>query len=145
MTTTLPLMKGCISQWYAFFPTVLKVCEYLCPDLKCPELNEPALFAVTVCGALSLLIHLTLVPRFMVIWPGLKRKFWITTVLVGCWLDAAMGCLCALTARCLCAPVAETTNGVLTRSSAATVVNKTMRLISVTSSYFSRPTAKIRT
>jgi hypothetical protein len=43
-------------------------------------------------------------------------------------------------------PVAETTNGVLTRTSTATVANKTMRLISVTSSsYFSRPTAEIRT
>jgi hypothetical protein len=44
----------------------------------------------------------------------------------------------------LCAPTADTTNKVLTTTSVATVINKMMRLISVTSSYyFSRPTAKI--
>jgi hypothetical protein len=44
----------------------------------------------------------------------------------------------------LCAPTADTTNSVLTTTSVATVINKSMRLTSVTSfSYFSRPTAEI--
>jgi hypothetical protein len=68
----------------------------------------------------------------MVMWAGLKLKPWITTVLVGCLPATAVGCLLA--------PVADTTNGVLSRTTAATAINKTMRLISVTSSsYFSRP------
>src|SRR5919112_2336391 len=137
-------MKGCILQWYAFFPAVLKTCEYLCPLPKRPESNDPFLFAVAVCGCISLLIHLTLVPRLMVMWAGLKRKPRITTVLVGCLCALAVGCLCALAAGCLCAPATDTTNSVLTTTSAATVANKTMRLISVTS-LFSRPTAAIRT
>jgi hypothetical protein len=50
---------------------------------------------------------------------------------------------CALAVGCLCAPEADTTKRVLTTTSVATVINKMMRLISVTSSYFSRPTAEI--
>jgi hypothetical protein len=50
-----------------------------------------------------LLIHLTFVPRLMVMWAGLKRKSWIKTVLVGC--------LCALAVGCLCAPEATATFG----------------------------------
>src|SRR5215211_9289218 len=131
-------MWGCILQKYPFFPALLKVCVYLCPFLKSPELNDFPLFAVAVCGALSLLIHLTFVPRLMVMWAGLKLKFWIKTVLVGCF--------CALAVGCLCAPEADTTNSVPTTTRAATVINKMMRLISVTSSsYFSRPTGEICT
>jgi hypothetical protein len=122
-------------QWYPFFPVLLKVCEYLSPLLKSPELNDLPLLAVAVWAVLSLLIHLTFVPRLMVMWAGLKRKFWIKTVLVGFF--------CALAARCLCAPEADTTNRVLTTTSVATVINKMMRFISLTSSYFSRPTAEI--
>jgi ABC-type Co2+ transport system permease subunit len=123
-------------QRYLFFPALLKVCVYLCPLPKRPESNLLGLSAVAVCGALSLLIHLTLIPRLIVMLAGLKRKSWIKTVLVGC--------LCALALGCLCAPTADTTNNVLTRTSAATVINKIMRFISVTSfSYFSRPTAEI--
>jgi hypothetical protein len=48
-----------------------------------------------------------------------------------------------LAVGCLCAPEADTTNRVLTTTSVATVINKMIRLISVTSSYFSRPTAEI--
>src|SRR5215208_3332577 len=121
-------MKGCISQKYPFFPALLKVCVYLCPLPKRPESNDFPLLAVAVCGCLSLLIHLTFVP-------GLMGKFWIKTVLVGCF--------CALAVGCLCAPEADTKNRVLTTTSAATVTNKMMRLTSVTSSYFSRPTAEI--
>ncbi len=121
-------------QRYLFFPALLKVCEYLCPLPKRPESNLLGLSAEAVCGALSLLIHLTFVPRLMVMLAGWKRKFLIKTVLVGC--------LCAL--GCLCAPTADTTNSVLTTTSAATVSNKMMRFTSVTSfSYFSRPTAEI--
>jgi hypothetical protein len=43
----------------------------------------------------------------------------------------------------LCAPEAETNKRVLTTTSVATVINKMMRLTSLTSSYFSRPTAEI--
>jgi hypothetical protein len=128
-------MKGCILQKYLFFPALLKVCVYLCPLPKRPESNRRGLIAVAVCGWVSLFIHLTLVPRLMVMWAGLKRKFWINTVLVGCF--------CALAVGCLCAPEADTTTKVLTTTSAATVINKMMRLISVTSSYLSRPTAEI--
>ena len=46
------------------------------------------MFAVAVCAVLSLLIHLTLVPRLMVMWAGLKLKFWIKTFLVGCLCGA---------------------------------------------------------
>jgi hypothetical protein len=134
LTTTLPLMKGCISQKYPFFPALLKVCEYLCPLPNRPESNDLPLFAVAVCGWLSLLIHLTFVPRLMVMWAGLKRKFLIKTVLVGCF--------CALAVGCLCAPATDTTNRVLTTTSAATGINKMMRFMSVTSS-FSRPAAEI--
>ena len=83
---------------------------------------------------LSLLIHLTFVPRLMVMLAGLNLKPWIRTVLVGCF--------CALAVGCLCAPEAETTNKVLTTTSVA-VINNIMRLISVTSSYFSRPKRRI--
>src|SRR5215217_4946060 len=77
-------MKGCGLQWYAFFPALLKVCEYLCPLRKSPESNDLPLFAVAVCWTLSLLTQMTLVPRLMVILAGLKLKFWITTVFVCC-------------------------------------------------------------
>jgi hypothetical protein len=118
-------------QWYHFLPTLLKVCLYLCPLPKRPESNELFLFAVAVCAVLSLLIQMTLIPRLMVMWAGLKRKFWIKTFLVGCF--------CALAVGCLCAPEADTTNRVLSTTSVATVINKMMRLISLTSSYFPRP------
>src|SRR5215213_1817073 len=128
-------MKRCISQKYPFFPALLKVCVYLCPLPKRPESNDLPLFAVAVCGCISLLIHLTFVPRLMVMLAGLKRKFLIKTVLVGCF--------CALAVGCLCAPEADTKNRVLTTTRAATVINKMMRLISVTSSFsFSGPTAE---
>jgi hypothetical protein len=66
---------------------------------------------------------------------GLKRKPWIKTVLVGCF--------CAMAVGCLCAPATDTANRVPTTTNAATVINKMMRLISVTSFSFSRPTAEI--
>ena len=62
---------------------LLKVCVYLCPLPKRPESNDLPLLAVAVCGEVSLLIHLTFVPRFMVMWAGLKLKSWIKTFLVG--------------------------------------------------------------
>src|SRR5215218_7210178 len=129
-------MKGCISQKYPFFPALLKVCEYLCPLPKRPESNDLPLLAVAVCGEVSLLIHLTFVPRLMVMWAGLKLKFLITTVLVGCF--------CAMAVGCLCAPATDTARSVPTTTRAPTAINKMMRLISETSSsYFSRPTAEI--
>jgi hypothetical protein len=138
LTTTLALISGCISQWYLFFPVLLKVCVYLLPGPIRPESNEFFLFAVTVCAMLSLLIHVTFVPRLTVIRAGLKLTFWIEIVLVGCF--------CALAVGCLCAPEADTANSVPTTTRAATVINKMMRLISVTSSsYFSRPTGEICT
>src|SRR5215203_2409574 len=128
-------MKGCISQRYFFLPALLKVCVYLCPLPKRPESNDRPLLAVAVCAVESLLIHLTFVPRLMVMWAGLKLKFWIETVLVGCF--------CALAAvGCLCAPATETARSVPTTTTAATVINKMMRLISVTSFSFSRPRAE---
>jgi hypothetical protein len=49
LTVTLPSMKGCGTQKYAYFlPAFLKVCEYLCPLRKSPESNAP-LSAVAVC------------------------------------------------------------------------------------------------
>jgi hypothetical protein len=66
---------------------------------------------------------------------GLKLKFLIKSVLVGCF--------CALAVGCLCAPEAETNKRVLTTTSVATVINKMMRLTSLTSFSFSRPTAEI--
>jgi hypothetical protein len=138
LTTTLALISGCISQWYLFFPVLLKVCVYLLPGPKRPESNEFLLFRVTVCAMLSLLIHVTFVPRLTVIRAGLKLTFWIEIVLVGCF--------CALAVGCLCAPEADTANSVPTTTRAATVINKMMRLISVTSSsYFARPTGEICT
>src|ERR671920_1452909 len=125
---TLPLISGCISQRYFFLPALLKVCVYLCPLPKRPESNDFPLLAVAVCGWGSLFIHVTFVPHFMVIWAGLKRKFWIKTVLVGCF--------CALAVGCLCAPATDTANSVPTTTTAATVINKTMRLISLTSFSF---------
>src|SRR5215217_3872993 len=115
-------MKGCISQRYFFFlPALLKVCVYLCPLPKCPESNDFPLIAVAVCGWLSLFIHLTFVPRLMVIWAGLKRKPWIKTVLVEGF--------CALAVGCFCAPATETANSVPTTTTAASVNNKMMRFI----------------
>src|SRR5829696_3786867 len=129
-------MWGCILQKYPFFPALLKVCVYLCLGNKSPESNDFPLLAVAVCTSKSLLIHLTFVPRLMVMWAGLKLKFLIKTVLVGCF--------CALAVGCLCATEADTKNSVLPTTSAASVINKMMRLISVTSSFsFSRPTAEI--
>jgi hypothetical protein len=67
---------------------------------------------------------MTLVPRLMVMLAGEKLKFWIKTVLVGCFCAWAVGGL-------------DTTNIVLTSASPVTVINKmVMRLISVTSSFF---------
>src|SRR5215211_6621545 len=125
-------------QWYLCFPALLKVCVYLCPGLNRPESNDLFLLAVAVWVVESLLIHLTFVPRLMVIWAGLKLKFLITTFLVGCF--------CAMAAvGCLCAPATEKARSVPTTTSAASVINKMMRLISLTSSCcsFSRPTAQI--
>src|SRR5215210_99891 len=104
-------MKGCISQWYLFFPALLKVCVYLCPLPNRPESNDLPLLAVAVCVAESLLIHLTFVPRLMVRWAGLKRKSWIKTVLVGCF--------CAMAVGCLCAPATDTARSVPTTTTAA--------------------------
>jgi hypothetical protein len=81
-------MKGCGLQKYAFFPTVLKVREYLCPLPKNPELNDP-FFAVAVCWVLSLLIQMTFVPGLMVMLAGLNLNPWIKTVLVGCFCAPA--------------------------------------------------------
>src|SRR5918994_1651284 len=120
-------MWGCILQKYLFLPVLLKVCVYLCPLPKRPESNDLPLLAVAVCGEGSLLIHLTFVPRFMVMWAGLKLKSWIKTFLVGLF--------CALAVGCLCAPATDTAKSVPTTTSAATVINKMMRLIiSLTSS-----------
>src|SRR5215213_3046972 len=128
-------MSGCMLQWYLFLPALLKVCVYLCPGLNRPESNDLFLLAVAVWAVLSLFIHLTFVPRLMVMLAGLKLKFLIKTVLVGCF--------CAMAVGCFCAPEADTKNRVLTTTRAATVINKIMRLISVTSSFsFSGPTAE---
>src|SRR5215218_6677080 len=102
------------------------MCVYLCPLPKRPESNDLPLFAVAVWAVLSLLIHLTLIPRLMVMWAGLKRKFWIKTFLVGCF--------CALAVGCLYASATDTANRVPTTTTAATVINKMMRFISLTSS-----------
>ena len=110
------------------------VCVYLCPLPKRPESNDLPLLAVAVWAVESLFIHLTFVPRLMVMCAGLKRKFWIEIVLVGCF--------CALAVGCLYAPEADTTKSVLTTTSVATVINKMMRLIRLTSSSYwccSRP------
>src|ERR671920_1993486 len=112
---TLPLISGCISQRYFFLPALLKVCVYLCPLPKRPESNDLPLFAVAVCAALSLLIHLTLIPRLMVMLAGLKRKFWIKTFLVGCF--------CAMAVGCFCAPGTDTAKRVPTTTTAAPVIN----------------------
>src|SRR5215207_5729617 len=69
---------------------------------------------------------MTFVPRLMVMWAGSKLKSWIKTVLVGCF---------ALAVGCFCAPEADTKNRVLTTTTAPTVINKIMRLTSVTSSF----------
>src|SRR5215204_530142 len=122
----LALISGCMLQWYLFLPALLKVCVYLCPLPKRPESNDLPLLAVAVWAVESLLIHLTFVPRLMVMWAGLKLKFWIETFLVGCF--------CALAVGCLCAPATDTTTRVLTTTTAATVINKMMRFISLTSS-----------
>src|SRR5215213_7384577 len=119
-------MSGCVLQWYLFLPALLKVCVYLCPGLNRPESNDLPLLAVAVCAVESLLIHLTFVPRLMVMRAGLKLKSWIETVLVGCF--------CAMAVGCLCAPATDTARSVPTTTTAATVINKMMRLISVTSS-----------
>jgi hypothetical protein len=39
-------------QRYPFFPALLKVCEYLCPFLKSPKLNDLPSFAVAVWAVL---------------------------------------------------------------------------------------------
>src|SRR5215211_6525485 len=119
-------MSGCMLQWYLFLPALLKVCVYLCPGPNRPESNDLPLLAVAVWAVESLLIHLTFVPRLMVMWAALKLKSWIKTFLVGCF---------ALAVGCLCAPATDTTISVPTTTRAPTVINKMMRLISVTSSF----------
>ena len=86
---------------------------------KVPESKDLASFAVAVCCVPSLLIQMTLVPRLMVMLAGLKLKFWIETVLVGCFWPRAVGC-------------SDTTNVVVltSASSPAAVINQmVMRLI----------------
>jgi hypothetical protein len=84
-TVTLPFMEGCISQWYAIVPGLWKVCEKDCPGCNVSESNDPA-SAVTVCGAESSFIHVTVVPGATVRLGGLNAKFLMLTV---CWLPCA--------------------------------------------------------
>jgi hypothetical protein len=70
-TTTLPFISGCSSQWYATVPDPSKKTSKEDPGCNTPVSNNP-LSAVAVCGSVSLLTNLTVVPGATLSWAGLK-------------------------------------------------------------------------
>lgn len=65
----MPVIDGWRAQKYGNVPVPLNVYEYVWPWKRIPLLGLP-MVPVTVCGALSMLVHVTLVPRFTVIVAG---------------------------------------------------------------------------
>ena len=65
-------------QWQAKVPPWAKVNVKLCPGLRLPESNDPS-SAVTVCGEVSLLVQVTVVPAATLKVGGSKAKFAIVT------------------------------------------------------------------
>lgn len=63
-------------------PRLLRVTLYVCPGWRVGELRTVPESAVTVCGALSLLTHVTIVPTFTKAAAGLNEKFCISIVTV---------------------------------------------------------------
>lgn len=79
-----------MAQWYGKVPTALNVREYDSPSVR-TELYGPELPSrVTVCGAVSLLVHVMRVPRVTVMLPGLNAKFVIFTAAVACVVPALL-------------------------------------------------------
>src|SRR5829696_2562178 len=84
-----PILKV---QYLAVVPLLSRSLEGVCIPLSWTQssgVKRSFLLAVAVWAVLSLFIHLTFVPRLMVMWAGLKRKFWIKTFLVGCFCAMA--------------------------------------------------------
>src|SRR5215207_4860992 len=80
-TTILPCISGCSSQWYGTVPDPSKKTSEEYPGCNTPVSNAP-LSAVAVCGSVSLLTNLTVVPGATLSWAGLKAWLLISTVIV---------------------------------------------------------------
>jgi hypothetical protein len=76
-TTTVPVMNGWISQWYANDPAARMVIVRE-PLTKTPVSQVP-LFAVEVCETLSLFVQVTVSPTLTVTLLGTNEKFLIDT------------------------------------------------------------------
>src|SRR5215216_6648681 len=79
-TTILPCISGCSSQWYGTVPDPSNNTSMEYPGCNTPVSNAP-LSAVAVCGSLSLLTNLTVVPGATLSWAGLKAWSRISTVI----------------------------------------------------------------
>jgi hypothetical protein len=96
-TVTLPLIEGCIAQWYVIVPRPLNMTVYESPGINTPESNCPS-SEVTVCGTLPSLTHVTVVPASTVTLAGEKKKSWMDTgVVAPC--AVALGAITTMTTR----------------------------------------------
>jgi uncharacterized membrane protein len=82
---TVPVIPGCIEQWYGYVPGVVKVNEKLCPVASGSLLNSAlsalvSVFALTTVWLTpSWFVQVTVVPLGTVTVCGLNAKFWMTT------------------------------------------------------------------
>src|ERR687889_237627 len=74
-----PVMNGCIEQWYATVPAVANVWVKVWPFASADELKELSL-ATTVCWVESSNFQVTVVPAETVRVIGANMKFLISTV-----------------------------------------------------------------
>jgi hypothetical protein len=74
-----PVMNGCIEQWYATVPAVENVWVKVWPFASADEVKELSL-AATVCSVESSNFRVTVVPAGTVRVMGVNMKFLISTV-----------------------------------------------------------------
>src|SRR5919199_2582308 len=86
-TVTVPVMKGCISQWYGNVPAESNVNENDWPGCNVSESQVPS-SAVVVWGTASLFTQVTVVPGATLMLGGSKAKFSMLTI-------APWSCCCA--------------------------------------------------
>src|SRR5215208_400019 len=79
-TTIVPCISGCSSQWYGTVPSPSKTTGY--EDPGGISKSNSLVSEVAVCGTLSLLTNVTVVPGATLSWGGLKALLRISTVVV---------------------------------------------------------------
>src|SRR5215213_6932410 len=124
-TVTLPIISGCISQWYVSVPCPEKATVKESPGFNVSESNDPS-SAVTVCGTAPSLVHVIVSPGSMAISAGAKKLSPMDT-------DHALFTGTAITPESCCAPAVGTkTSRAITDRAASTVIT-IIRLTFVTS------------